>query len=359
MKILITGGCGFFGHHLVEHLIKNTDAEIAVIDKLTYASSGFDRLRDINCFDDKRISIYTHDFTNEMPFGIQYELGKITHIVHCGAETHVDTSITDPLRFVRANVLGTAQMLQYARGLDSLEQFIYFSTDEVFGPARDSSSYFSAAPNWDDSYQHNYWQYKEWHRYNSTNPYSATKAAAEELCLAWANTYKLPIIITHCMNLFGERQHPEKFIHNTIIKVLNGDTVAIHSDSSKERSGSRFYLHARSAASAVLFLLRYKPAVRDKFNIVGQREISNLELAKMIASMLNCPLKYEMVDFHSSRPGHDLRYAMDGGKLASLGWVHPVSLEESLERTVKWFLDNPKWLGLPNNKREKEVSYGF
>ena len=359
MKILVTGGCGFFGHHLVEHLIKNTDAEIAIIDKLTYASNGFDRLRNINCFDDKRVSIYTHDFTNEMPFGIQYELGKITHIVHCGAETHVDTSITDPLRFVRANVLGTAQMLQYARQLDSLEQFLYFSTDEVFGPA--GTQWHEITANWriEAKNLYHFAFYDEWDRYNSTNPYSATKAAGEELCLAWANTYKLPIIITHCMNLFGERQHPEKFIPNTIIKVLNGDTVTIHSDSSKERSGSRFYLHARNAADAVLFLLRHKPAVRDKFNIVGQREISNLELAKMIANMLNCLLQYEMVDFHSSRPGHDLRYALDGSKLVSLGWGHPLSLEESLGKTVKWFLEHPSWLGLPNNKREREVSYGF
>ena len=352
MKILITGGCGFFGHHLVEHLIKNTDAEIAIIDKLTYASNGFDRLRDINCFDDKRISIYTHDFTDDMPVGIKQELGKITHIVHCGAETHVNTSIRHPLRFVRANVLGTAQMLEYAkelaRDMASLDQFVYFSTDEVFGPA--------ALPGWtflkgDGPLQ----AYSEWDRYNSTNPYSATKAAGEELCLAWANTYKLPIIITHCMNLFGERQHWEKFVPNTIRKVLNGESVTIHSDSSKKRSGSRFYLHARNAADAILFLLRNEPAVRDKFNIVGQREISNLELAEMIADMLQLPLRHEMVDFHSSRPGHDLRYALDGSKMEALGWKHPIGLEESLAKTVNWYLEHKEWLGILPTQMTKEA----
>lgn len=359
MKVLITGGCGFFGHHLVEHLIKNTDAEIAIIDKLTYASNGFDRLRDINCFDDKRISIFTWDFTQPMPIGLFSELGKITHIVHAGAETHVDSSITDPLRFVRSNVLGTAQMLQYARELDSLEQFLYFSTDEVFGPARLPAYVSAGALGLDTDLKH-YFQYMEWHRYNCTNPYSATKAAAEELCLAWANTYKLPIVITHCMNLFGERQHPEKFVPNTIKKVLNGDTVTIHSDSNRERSGSRFYLHARNAADAVLFLMGHNEIRRDKFNIAGQREISNLELAQMIAGILALPLKHEMVDFHSSRPGHDLRYALAGSKLEDMGWKHPIPLGKSLQKTIEWFIMHPKWLGIEQAVTDrKEVHYGL
>lgn len=323
--VLITGGCGFLGHHLVEHTLKNTDWHISIFDRLTYASRGFDRLRGIKCFDDNRVRVYTHDIRYPISVGLTAELGQVDYILHVAAETHVDNSIIDPEPFVTSNVLGTMHMLNYARTIAKLNWFVYFSTDEVFGPAPDNVNY------------------KEWDRYNSTNPYSASKAGGEELCLAWANTYKLPIIITHCMNLFGERQHPEKFIPNTIRKVLNGQVVTIHSNSNKTRPGSRFYFHARNAADGVLFLLGNATNRRDKYNLVGQREVSNLELATFIADFLGRKLYHEMVDFHSSRPGHDLRYALDGTKMADLGWAPPLDFETSLLRTIRWYLDNPRW----------------
>ena len=134
MKILVTGGCGFIGHHIVEHIIKNTGWEIIVFDKLTYASNGFDRLRDINVFNDKRINIFTLDFTQPISEGIIQEVGKIDYLLHVGAETHVDNSITDPEPFVMTNVLGTMRILDFAKKLN-LQKMIYFSSDEVFGPA--------------------------------------------------------------------------------------------------------------------------------------------------------------------------------------------------------------------------------
>jgi dTDP-D-glucose 4,6-dehydratase len=186
--------------------------------------------------------------------------------------------------------------------------------------------------------------YGEWDRYNSTNPYSATKAGAEELCLAWANTYKLPVKITHCMNLIGERQHWEKYIPKVIRTALCGGCLTIHA-SPGGVPGSRFYLHCRNAADAVLFVLA-DSQMREKYNIVGQEEIDNLTLARMIADITGKRLNYELTDFHSQRPGHDLRYGLDGTKLARLGWSAPVAFTKSLERTVEWFLQNLQWLNL-------------
>ena len=324
-RILITGGCGFIAHHFVEHVLKNTDWNVVVFDKLNYASSGFDRLRDIQVFDDKRVLTLAADFTHPIEAGLAREVGDVAYIVHMGAETHVDNSIADPAPFVFANVVGTMHVLNFARTLKNLEKLIYFSTDEVFGPAPAGVAY------------------REWDRYNSSNPYAATKAGGEELALSYANTYKVPVVITHTMNVFGERQHPEKFIPKTINAVLADSTVIIHADATRTKAGSRFWIHARNVASALLFLLK-TGQVREKYNIVGEREVDNLELARTIARILNKPLQYEMVDFHSSRPGHDLRYALDGGKMREMGWRIPMSFEESLQRTIQWSIAHPRWL---------------
>ena len=326
-RIMVTGGCGFIGHHFIEHLIKNTDWEIVVIDKLTYASSGFDRIRDINCFDNKRVFLYPVDFTKPISEGIMQEIRKIDYLVHMGAETHVDNSIINPEPFVISNVVGTMHILNFAKKQSNLKKIIYFSTDEVFGAAPEGVNY------------------KEWDRYNSGNPYSASKAGGEELCLAYANTYKLPILITHTMNAFGERQNSEKFIPSTIKKILKGEEVIIHSDPTKTKAGSRFYIHCRNIASALLFLLE-KGQIKDKYNIVGEKEVDNLELAKFIAKVLNKELHYDMVDFHSSRPGHDLRYALDGTKMKEMGWQIPKTFEESLTKTIQWIVspENIRWL---------------
>ena len=332
-RVLITGGCGFIGHHMVEHVLKNTDWEIVVLDRLSYAAIGYDRLRDIKAYDHRRVKQLAHNFVLPLDDGIPYEIGRVDFIIHMGAETHVENSISDPKPFVLSNVLGTMNMLEFARRQIDLKAFLYFSTDEVFGPAPEGT------------------EYKEWDRYNSTNPYSATKASGEELTLAWGNSYKIPVVITHCMNAFGERQHPEKFIPNTITKVIQDEKVLIHSDSNKLIPGSRYWIHARNIADAVLFLLTNGFLPREKYNIVGSEEVDNLRLAKMIARDLGKELIYEMVDFHSSRPGHDLRYALSGVRLATMGWTPPVDFEETLERTLMWFLDNDQWLNL-SSKRE-------
>lgn len=324
-RVLITGGCGFVGHHFVEHFLKHTDWEIVVMDKLNYASAGYDRLRDIEVFSEKRVTLFATDFSTPLTEGVFQELGDLKYIFHLGAESHVDRSIEDPFLFAQANVIGTLQVLNLARQLQGLKKFFYFSTDEVFGPAPNGVAY------------------KEWDRYNSGNPYAATKAGGEELCLAFGNTYRVPVVITHCMNIFGERQHPEKFIPKVVQKVLSGDKIFIHSDAQKKIPGSRFWIHARNVAAAVMFLIE-KADVQEKYNIVGEREVNNLDLALFIAKKLDKPLIYELVDFHSSRPGHDLRYALDGGKLEKMGWSLPLTFEKSLENTILWTLNNPRWL---------------
>ena len=197
-------------------------------------------------------------------------------------------------------------------------------------------------------------KYKENDRYNSTNPYSATKAGAEELAVAYENTYKLPIYITHTMNVFGERQHPEKFIPMCIKRARDGDVITIHSDKTRTIPGSRHYIHAEDVSSAVYFLLQYKGTFEPtwgnakcpKFNIVGSEELNNLELAQIIADAQGKELKYELVDFHSSRPGHDLRYALDGGKMRELGWTPAKSVRERIAEVTNWTLNNQRWIKL-------------
>jgi dTDP-glucose 4,6-dehydratase len=326
MKILITGGCGFIGHHFVEHIYINTDWEIIIVDKLSYASKGFDRLRDTGTLNNNRIKIFTNDLINPLPYGIIKEIGDDIHyIVHMAAETHVDNSIQNPKLFLDNNIQSTLNMLEYSKTLKNLKMFFYFSTDEVFGPALNDTLF------------------KEWDRHKPTNPYSASKSAAEQICIAYENTYKIPLVIVNVMNAFGERQHVEKFIPLCIKKLLNNEKIYIHSYPNKEKSGTRFYIHGRNIAAAVLFLIN-NGTLGEKYNIAGEKEVSNLEMAQMIAKFMNKPLDYEMVDFHSNRPGHDLRYGLDGSKLFDMGFKLPVDFEQSLEKMVKWTLNNQQWL---------------
>ncbi len=347
MKVLITGGCGFIGHHLVEHLHRHTDYNIVIIDKLSYATRGFDRFRSNLLLFSPRITIYTWDLTLPFSEGLIKEIGDINYIIHMAAETHVDNSISNPIGIMKNNIDSTINMLEYARLLKNLKEFLYFSTDEVFGPASFPTSDNRTSE--DDG--KNMVSYKEWDRHRPTNPYSASKSASENICLSYENTYKIPVKIINVMNVFGERQHVEKFIPKIIKKLLNDEVLDIHTDDNM-KSGTRFYIHARNVADAVLFIIK-NGTQGDKFNITGEREISNLEIAQMVEKIVGkelasgdrkIELKYQLINFHKDRPGHDLRYCLDGKKLEEMGWVHPVSFEQSLERTVKWTLENLNWL---------------
>jgi len=341
-RVLITGGAGFIAHHLIYYLLNNTNWDIVSLDRLDY-SGNLNRLDNILSKLDNnkksRVKVVYHDLKSEINPWIKKEIGEVDIILHLAAGSHVDRSIDYPMEFVLDNVVGTANILEYARIINQsnkLERFIYFSTDEVFGPAPKGVDY------------------KENDRYNSTNPYSASKAGGEELAVAYENTYKMPIYITHTMNVFGERQHPEKFIPMCIKKIRDGDTVTIHSDKTKKIPGSRHYIHAEDVAEAIHFLLTnsinnevdYGGAKCPKFNIVGSEELNNLELAQIIADSQEKELKYEMVDFHSSRPGHDLRYSLSGEKMKKLGWTPSIKLTQRIKQVVDWSLENDNWIEL-------------
>tara|TARA_Y100001935_G_C17270344_1_gene491549 strand:+ start:295 stop:1320 length:1026 start_codon:yes stop_codon:yes gene_type:complete len=338
-KILITGGAGFIAHHVIDKILSTTDWEIITLDRLDF-SGNLNRLKEVVSSypkkEQKRVRVVHHDLKAELNPEIVATIGHVDLISHLAAGSHVDRSITHPLEFVMDNVVGTAHILDYARKLDNLERFAYFSTDEIFGPAPEGINY------------------KENDRYNSTNPYSASKAGAEELVVAFENTYGIPSLITHTMNVFGERQNPEKFIPMVIKKVRDNELVTVHANPEKTVAGSRHYIHAEDVANALMFLFNYnlselKPDVTgakcQKFNIVGKDEIDNLSLAQFIAKVQNKNLNYEMVDFHSQRPGHDLRYALDGDKMKKMGW-EPESAYDRLELVVKWSLQNERWLSI-------------
>jgi len=341
-RILVTGGAGFIAHHVIDLFLKTTDWEIVSLDRLDY-SGNLNRLHNLisqhSKEDQKRVKIVWHDLKSEISDLTKNFIGHIDVIMHLAASSHVDRSISNPMEFCMDNTVGTVNLLNYARSIPDLERFIYFSTDEVFGPAPNGILY------------------KERDRYNSTNPYSASKAAGEEFCVAFENTYNLPIYITHTMNVFGERQHPEKFIPMCIRKIRDGDTVTIHSDPTKTIPGSRFYIHARDVAEAMYFLLHmndeqkaivaerdYGGAKCPKFNVVGKEEIDNLSLARAIADAEGKELNYEMIDFHSSRPGHDLRYGLDGSFMRELGWEPKLTLKERIKEVVDWSLVNKEWI---------------
>lgn len=324
MRVLVTGGCGFVGHHVIEHILKNTDWEVVSLDRLDYSGNQNRLYEALGWNYNKRVKIVFHDLKAEINPITSNMIGDVDIILHLAAGSHVDRSITHPLEFVYDNVVGTANILEFARSR-SIKKFLYFSTDEVFGPAPAGVAY------------------KEYDRYNSSNPYSATKAGGEELCVAYENTYKMPIIITHTMNVFGERQSGEKFIPLCINRINRRETVFIHADKTKTIPSSRFYTYAGDVAEALLFLLTKEPK-GIKFNIVGKEETDNLSLARMVARAQNKKLNYELVDFHSSRPGHDLRYALDGSLMKELGWEPKVSIQDRIKQVSDWYLANPIWL---------------
>lgn len=360
-KVLITGGAGFVGTHLIEHILKNTDWDIVTLDRFD-ASGNPNRLAEMlettPDIDRSRIRFVFWDLKSPLNDQVVKQLGgPFTYIMHLAAGSHVDRSIDHPMEFFMDNTIGTINLLNYARDYGLLwangdgdkfsGKFLYFSTDEVYGPY----------PMEEEG------GFKEWDRLNPNNPYAAAKAAAEMAVISFANTYGIPCVITNTMNIFGERQNPEKFIPLVINKVLSGEKLLVHSNKDRTQAGKRHYLHARNISAATVWVLENGKlldgsAKQGRYNIVGEIELDNLELAKMITDMVEdyydgadgqeptvLALNYELVDFHSSRPGHDLRYALNGDLIASEGFFYPVAFKESLRKMVYWTLDNKdKWL---------------
>lgn len=325
MRVLVTGGAGFIGSHLIENIISTTTWTVVCVDKLSYASKAWSRLKDSDIYISQRLKCITWDLEQPFSDGLILELGDINLIIHMAAETHVDRSISDPVGTIRNNVMSTVHLLEYARNLKNLKMLQYFSTDEIYGPAPHGTDY------------------KEWDPHHPTNPYSASKAASEDICISYQNTYKLPILITNLMNAYGPKQHGEKFIPLVIRKVLNGEEIIIHTEEDGVTPGSRFYIHVSNISSAIMFILE-KGCPGEKYNIKGEEEVNNLELAQKIAKLVGKELKYQLVHTHAKRPGHDTRYSLDGRKLFDMGWKLDSNFDKLLEETVKWTLEHPEWL---------------
>lgn len=334
MRVLLTGGAGFIGSHTVEHLLKNTSWEIVVLDALTYAGD-VSRLTQIEAFDPERVSIHWHDLRSPIGAPLSRRIGAIDFVINMASDSHVDRSIDAPVPFVLNNVSLVLHMLEWARER-GVRKFIQVSTDEVYGPApADCVS-------------------GEWDPHLPSNPYSASKAAQEDIAFAYWRTYGVPVIITNTMNNFGERQDPEKFVPRAISRIRAGLPVEIHSQRRPDGElvvGSRMWLHARNHADALLWILQHitpdshpSAAHPTRFHIAGEEEIRNDEMALLIGKYLGVDPQLSYVDFHTSRPGHDLRYALESSELRRRGWRQPLDLHDSLERTVRWTLAHPEWL---------------
>lgn len=331
---MITGTSGFVGSHILEHLLINTDWNF--ICPASWSHKGTpERILESKHYqaNKDRVEVITHDLTAPFTAQTLKRFGDIDYIVHVASESHVDRSITDPVPFVRNNVDIQLTMLELARKLN-VKKFIHFSTDEVYGAAPEGVSF------------------KEWSPILPSNPYAASKAAQEAIAISYWRTYNTPVIITNCMNLFGERQDTEKYLAMCIRKIKDGETITVHGN--EKYIGKRHYIHARNCADSILFILNEVEAKLytdggevdrpERFNIVGEVELDNLQVAQAIADVLGKELKYELVDFHNGRPGHDRRYALDGSKLKDYGWKQPTDFNQSLKQYVEWTLNNKNWL---------------
>jgi len=343
-KLLITGAAGFIGHHLIEGVLKQTDWDIIILDCLTYAGS-LNRLSDINIWEQEkhRVKFVWHDLKSPISETTHKQIGELNYIWHLAAESDVGRSLDDCIPFVMSNVVGTANLLEYTKkNQQGLERFIYFSTDEVFGPAPGGVFY------------------KEGDVCNPSNPYSASKEGAEAISKAFAFSFGLPITITRTMNVFGERQHPEKFIPMVIGNVSRGKKVTIHGVKGTTEISSRCWIHAREVCNAMLFVTKHGEFLKKDrqnesgygaYHIVGE-EKDVLYLANKISNVINGrDLKreeIEWINFHQTRPGHDLRYALSGDKLKKAGFNYSFTLEESFGRMVRWCVqsENRRWLNL-------------
>lgn len=334
-RVLITGSAGFVGSHVVRYFLEKTDWKIVGLDSFRHRG---DSLRIPSEYSD-RYQIYTCDVGAPFSDRMIEKIGEIDSILNIASDSHVDRSIQDPVPFIRNNIDVSLSMLELARKIKP-KIFIQVSTDEVYGPAPEGVCH------------------KEWSPILPSNPYSASKSGQEAIAISYWRSYGVPILIVNTMNMFGEMQDKEKFIPSCISKIFNREKIQIHGNS--VYIGKRYYLHARNFADALLFLIhRGSPAsyqsstfdfihspeqLPDRYNVVGEIELNNLQVAQAISEMMAIPFEYELVDFHYARPGHDRRYALDGSKMKSIGWVQKMNFHDSLKETIDWTLKNKIWL---------------
>lgn len=338
MRVLLTGASGAIGVHVIAHFMHNTDWSIVALDSFRADHKGyFDRITEV-CKDHpewrERITVFSHDLCAPFTPREIEEIGEIDYVVNLASRSDVQNSIDDPLPFIRNNTELMLTMLEYAK-ISMPRAFLHFSTDEVYGPApKDSGGH------------------KEWDPILPSNPYSASKAIQEALAIAWWRCYGIPLILTNTMNNFGEMQAPSKFPAMIQKKIEKGEMIDIHA-ADEENIGSRYYIHSRNTADAILFILKnvapkmHGPGEIDRpirLNIVGDKQVNNAELVEIISKLMDKPAQCRVVNFHDHNPGHDLHYGLNGEELKKLGWSSPVSFEESLKNTIDWQKKNPRWM---------------
>lgn len=324
-KLLISGAAGFIGHHFLEHFLENTDWEIIALVRMSRAGdlNRIDYIFGLHPEWKSRVNVVWHDLRDPLNSAHKH-IGQVDYILHLAADSHVDDSLKRRKEVFLNNTISTVNMLEYAiTHQKNLKRFVYYSTDEVFGTA------------------YGEYKFKEDDRLNPQNPYSAGKASGEMACLAWKETTGLPLTIFRTMNMFGERQDPEKMVPKTIGRYLKGLPAIIHAFDGQY--GERYWLHAKNSADSVLFLLKNNLDLL-RVNIAGQTELNNYAIAHKIADIMGIEFKHEVVDALQVRPGYDRKYSVDSSLIESYGWKYPIPFEESLEQTVKWTMDNPQWV---------------
>jgi dTDP-glucose 4,6-dehydratase len=335
-RVLLTGAGGAIGIHMLAHIFHNTDWEVVATD--SFRHKGYpDRIALLFVEHPEwreRLEVIVHDLNAPFTEREMKKMGNITHIINLASISDVQASIDDPVPTVRNNVELMLNMLELARAIKP-KTFLHFSTDEVYGPVTKESK-----------------GHKEWASIKPSNPYSASKAAQEAIAFAWWRSFDVPLIITNTMNNFGETQAPSKFPAMIQNCLQHNKPIPIHVAKNGE-IGTRHYIHSRNAADAVLFILNNIPVVHHKplaideplrFNITGDLQIDNLELVKIIATLMGKEYSTEMVNFHEANPGHDLHYGLDGTALKEAGWKSPLSFEESMKNTIDWQTANLEWL---------------
>ena len=334
-KVLISGISGSIGCHFLAHFMHNTNWDIVGIVSFRHRGEA-DKIEGMlkNHPDWRpRLTILPHDLIGPFSELTKKKLGKIDYIINLASLSDVEASIKDPVTFIQNNVWSTLNMLEYAREVKP-EVFVQFSTDEVYGPTEGKND-----------------GYKEWDNQVPSNPYAGSKSAQESIAISYWRTYGVPLILTNTMNNFGEMQSSSKFPVMIQKAIANNEEIVIHGDD--EGIGSRSYIHSRNVADAVLFILKNtKPHLHqpgqvdkpDRYHIAGDKQLDNLELAQLIADLMGKGLKYKLVNFHTTRAGHDKHYGLNDDKLKALGWKSPVSFEESLKNTIKWQTENEEWI---------------
>jgi dTDP-glucose 4,6-dehydratase len=324
MKVLVTGAAGFIGSHLVGRLLSIDDEVIALCSMRN--SGNLKRLEEYK--DHKNLKVIYHDIACEFNEQLINELGDVQQVYHVAAQPHVDKSVKDPRSTIQSNVIGTLNVLEYARKLKNLERFLYFSTDEVFGPA--------------DSFPH-----REYSAFNPTNPYSASKAAAEDIVTSYYYSYKMPIIITHCMNVFGEKQQAAAFIPTAIKKAMNNETISIHVDSNGNVP-SRNYVYVSDVIDAIILLMVLLDYTRKekipKFNIGQPMSYSIETIARNAFLCAKTEQKIEMTQ--TARAFVDTQYSLNTDRLNNLGWEpeYGSPFWSRLFKVFNWYMENPEWL---------------